>query len=132
MADVVVTAEVNDHVMPSFNLMKEQRIRHLPVVEDNQLVGMISDRDLRRTHGREIAVNLAREEPDLDSTYHATIGEVMGRHVEAIDPLSTLAHAAGRMVHCKIGALPVTKQDLLHGIITETDLLKAFVCSTGG
>lgn len=127
MAAAVVTAEPTDHVMPSFNLMKEQQIRHLPIVGDGKLMGLISDRDLRRSYGREIAVNLAKDEPDPETPYHTNLEDVMSRHLETIDSLATLAQAASRMVHCKIGALPVTKQDGLLGIITETDLLRAFV-----
>ena len=127
MAEVVVTAQLADHVMPSFNLMKEQQIRHLPIVEGDKLVGLISDRDLRRSYGREIAVNLARDEPDPEHPYHSTLEDVMSRRVETVDRHTTLAQAARRMVHFKIGALPVTDQGSLLGIITESDLLQVIV-----
>lgn len=127
MADGIVTASLTDRVMPSFKLMQEEQIRHLPIVDGGKLVGLISDRDLRRSYGREIAVNLARDEPDPEQPYHSTLEDVMSRRVETIDRLATLAQAASRMVHCKIGAMPVTKQGDLQGIITETDLLRVFV-----
>jgi CBS domain-containing protein len=127
MAAAVVTAKLTDHVLPSFNLMKERQIRHLPIVDGDKLVGLISDRDLRRSYGKEIAVNLARDEPDPKHPYHLKLEDVMSRRVETVGRHTTLAHAASRMVHCKIGALPVTDRDDLLGIITETDLLRVFV-----
>lgn len=127
MADALVTASTTDLVMPSFNLMKERQIRHLPVVDGDKLVGLISDRDLRRSYGREIAVNLARDEPEPEQPYQSTLEEVMSRRIETVERHTTLAHAASRMVNCKIGALPVTDRGNLVGIITETDLLRVFV-----
>jgi len=127
MADGLVTAKVTDHVLPSFNLMKERQIRHLPIVDGDKLVGLISDRDLRRSYGKEIAVNLARDEPNPEQPIHLKLEDVMSRRIETVERHATLAHAASRMVHCKIGALPVTDRDNLLGIITETDLLRVFV-----
>jgi len=127
MARTVVTGKPSDHVMPSFHLMKEKHIRHLPIIDGGKLVGLISERDLRRTYGKEIAANLARDEPSLELAIHYSLRDAMSRNVETISEEATLAEAAARMVKGKIGALPVTDQDNLLGIITETDLLKVFV-----
>lgn len=126
MSEVVVTAEPTDHVMPSFHLMSEKGIRHLPVVDGGKLVGLTSDRDLRRSYGREVAVNLARDNPEPEQPYQATLADGMSRRVETIGRLATLSQAASRMVTCKIGALPVTDCEQLCGIITATDLLEVF------
>ena len=125
MSEAVVTAKPTDLVMPSFELMQQKQIRHLPIVEGGKLVGLISDRDLRRSQGREIALNLARDEPDQEM--RSALGDVMSRRVETVARLTSLAHAASRMVTCKIGALPVTEHEELLGIITETDFLRVFV-----
>jgi CBS domain-containing protein len=127
MSKTVVTGKPTDHVMPTFHLMKEKHIRHLPIMEGGKLVGLISERDLRRTYGKEIAANLARDEPNLDLPIHYSLGDAMSRIVQTIDQKSTLAEAARRMVVGKIGALLVTENEDLLGIITETDLLRAFV-----
>lgn len=127
MSSALVTAKPTDHVMPSFNTMKQKKIRHLPIIDEGKLVGLISDGDLRRSYGREIAVNLAREEPNPDTLYHSTLEDSMSQQLETISPRATLVDAATRMVSGRFGALPVTENDKLLGIITETDLLRALV-----
>lgn len=127
MSKAVLVGHPTDQVMASYERMQKQRIRHFPIVKHGELVGLISDRDLRRSHGREIAVNLARNKSDPEQAYHATLADCLSRHVETVDRQATLAQAASRMVQCKIGALPVVEAGTLNGIITETDLLKAFV-----
>jgi len=132
MTETVVTAKLTDHVLPSFNLMKERQIRHMPVMDGDKLAGLISDRDLRRSYGQEIALNLARDTPDSEQPKQFTLEDCMSRTIEKVDRHATLAHAASRMVHCKIGALPVTDRDDLIGIITETDLLRVFAQHSNG
>jgi acetoin utilization protein AcuB len=127
MSNVVITAKPTDHVLPTFRVMQENNIRHLPIVDGDGLEGLISDRDLRRSYGREIAVNLAKDDLDPEVIYHSTLEDAMSRRIETIDRFSTLAQSARRMLDCKIGALPVTAQGKLLGIITETDLLEVLV-----
>ena len=127
MSDAVITAKPTDHVMPTFRVMQENKIRHLPIVDGDGLVGLISDRDLRRSYGREIAVNLAKDDLEPEALYQFTLEDVMSRRVETMDRFATLAQSARRMVDCKIGALPVTAQEKLLGIIAETDLLELLV-----
>lgn len=107
--------------------MKEKQIRHLPIVDEGKLVGLISERDLRRSYGKEIAVNLARDEPNLEMPYHYTLKDAMSYKVETTNGDASLVQATCRMLNFKIGALPVTEGDQLVGIITETDLLRVFV-----
>lgn len=124
MSEVVITAKPTDQVLPSFHLLQENQIRHLPILDGDELVGLISDRDLRRSYGRELAVNLAREEADPKTLAQFTLEDDMSRRIETTERFATLAQAAKRMVDCKIGALPVTGHGKLLGIITETDLLR--------
>jgi len=95
-------------------LLDQYRIRHLPVVEEGRLVGIITDRDLRS------AASAA-------SLEQGTVGEAMTRNVITVAPETPVQEAAKLMVSHRIGGLPVLKGGALVGIITETDLLKAFV-----
>ncbi len=127
MSDVVISALPTDHVMPSFHVMQENGIRHLPVLDGDALVGLISDRDLRRSYGKEIAVNLARNHPPVEDAYHAALADFMSRDLITARPSDTLADVARLLVEHRIGAVPVTDGTRLRGIITETDLLQVLV-----
>lgn len=129
MSPVVVSAKPSDTAITAFRQMKEHSIRHLPVTDRGTIVGLVSDRDLRRAYGREIALNLSQQQPEPGKLYHATLEEVMSRHIQTCGQGDTLASAADRMVRYKIGALPVIEDGDLLGMITEIDLLEAFVAA---
>lgn len=91
--------------------MRMSRIRHLPVLdEEDNLIGLVSDRDLYLGWSRG---------PD------ATVAEVMSRNLQFTHPETSARDAAERMLHDKIGCLPVLDDDKnLVGILTETDYLE--------
>lgn len=104
--------------------MLQRQIRHLPVVEHDALVGIISDRDLRT-----VLPSPAMRLPVWEINYHldtVSVGEVMTRIVFAVAPDTTVASAARRMLSCKIGALPVMENARVVGILTRSDILRAF------
>jgi CBS domain-containing protein len=92
-------------------LMRSTGYRHLPVVvEGTRLVGIVSDRDLRR------AVGVGRH---LD----LPVDEIVTRETLAVAPHATLSQAARVMADRKISSLPVMEQDELVGILTLSDVL---------
>lgn len=107
--------------------MLKERIRHLLVVEDGRLVGIVTDRDIR--------LNLPSQATSLsmwEVNYllaKLTVGKVMTKGVIITGPDQEAADAARLMLEHKIGALPVLDGDRLVGIITETDVLRAFARS---
>jgi CBS domain-containing protein len=102
--------------------MADARIRHLVVVEDSRVVGIITDRDIR--------LNLPSPATSLSVweinalLARLTVGEVMSRSVLVVDSARSAAEAARIMVDHKIGALPVVDGGRLVGIVTESDFLR--------
>lgn len=114
MVTEVVTIGPDQPAIRAYQLMRDRRFRHLPVVAEGRLVGVVSERDLRPVL---LSPGLAE----------ATVGEVMVESPITIAPEAQVEEAARLLVTRKIGCLPVVAGDDLVGIVTETDLLSVFV-----
>lgn len=120
-----ITVNPDLSVIDARALMTRERIRHLLVTRGEHLVGIITDRDIR--------LNLPSPATSLsvwELNYllaRLTVGEVMTRAVITVDPDRDAREAARLMLDHKIGALPVLDAGRLVGILTETDVLRAFV-----
>src|SRR5206468_6713016 len=97
-------------------VLNHKGVRHVPVVEDGQLVGIISDRDIKSA----LALSLG---PGGAEAYR-TASQIMTRHPITIAPMFPVEEAARVMVTNRISALPVVEGARLVGIVTETDLLQ--------
>jgi len=106
-------------------LLRRRGIRHLPVVDGESLVGIISDRDLKGSMAS-VATGPAGGE-----IYRLTAGDIMTRKVLTTAPMFPVEEAARIMAMEKISALPVTEAERLVGLVTETDLLLLFVRAMG-
>lgn len=104
-------------------LMAGRRIRHLPVIDAGQLVGILSDRDVRSVQPSP-ATSFAHGEIRflLDKL---RVSEVMTRSVITVGPDEPLAEAVRLMLDNKIGSVPVVAEGRLVGILTEVDLMRA-------
>jgi len=123
MKSPVLTVGPEATLEEAFNFLLEKGIRHLPVVEEGRLVGIVTDRDIRlATSG------LNPKGPCPGST---PVREVMTRGVVTADPLDPVEEAARVMRERKIGCLPVLEEELLVGIVTGIDLLDALLKLTG-
>ena len=120
---VTVTKEAT--LAQARELLHSHRIRHLPVVERERLLGILTDRDIRQASPS----SAAGISPDRTVAFLAQIPvtEAMVRDVRTVSPYTTLEEAARLMIEHKIGCLPVTEADRLVGIITETDILGVLV-----
>lgn len=95
----------------AIQLMLWREVRHLPVLDEGRLVGLISERDLLRLQ--------AAGEVGTDTR----VGEVMVRPVEHIHPDAEVADAAADMATRNLGCMPVVDAGELVGILTRTDVL---------
>lgn len=118
LTSISIDTKLND----AYSLMQKQNIRHLPVVEDNKLVGIVTDRDLRLSTSR-----LAKHpfEPD------EAVKQIMSHPVKTIHPSDPIESAAQLMRESKIGCLPVVESSQLVGMVTITDMLDALLLLTG-
>lgn len=127
MKDTLITVSPETPVFEARQLMQKQQIRHLLVTEHGRLVGVCTDRDIR--------LNLPSPATSLsvwEVNYllaRLTIGQVMTKTVITVAPDRDAREAARLMLDHRIGALPVTENDKLIGILTETDLLRAFAAT---
>ncbi|HUM16366.1 MAG TPA: CBS and ACT domain-containing protein [Candidatus Nitrosotalea sp.] len=110
-------------------LLQRRGFRHVPIVDSGKLVGIVSDRDVKQSM---TSAALMTEGPErarlLDEL---TAGQIMTRRVTTIGPTDGVEEAARLMATRKISALPVTEDDRLLGIVTETDVLHLFVRALG-
>jgi acetoin utilization protein AcuB len=119
-----VTIPPNLSVHEAHALMQQRQVRHLPVLQDGCLVGMVSDRDIRLVLPSP-ATSLAVWEIRylLDKL---TVGDMMTRGVMTTAPDCLMTEAVGRMLGHRVGALPVVADRRVVGILTRTDVLRAF------
>lgn len=124
MTQKVISVKPDLGVRAAFFLMKEHSIRHLPVVDDdNKLIGIVSDRELRRPNWVDEAVDIAHPYY-LDDELN--VGDVMVRNVHVIHTYDTLRKAVKVLLENNIGAAPVLdKPGELVGMLSAVDLLRA-------
>jgi acetoin utilization protein AcuB len=109
-------------------IMAHHRFRHLPVVREDRLVGIVTRTDLLRGQAIDPFSSAAAEDP----TAQRLVRAVMASPVVTTGPATPLEDAARLMVERKIGALPVVRDTgSLVGILTEADTLRALIDSLG-
>ena len=121
MTHEVATLERNDRLSTADNVMRLGRIRHMPVLEDGNLIGLVTQRDLfRGALLKALGYGSKAEQTMLDTL---AVKEVMATDLVMIAPDATLQEAAGTMIERKIGCLPVVENEKLVGILTEGDFV---------
>jgi CBS domain-containing protein len=118
-----VSLEATDKLDFAEQVMSLGRIRHLPVLAQGRLVGIVSSRDLLAASFSKV-LEFAR---DRRKSFLSTIdvAEVMARDVQTVTPETTLEEAARLLLRHKIGSLVVTKSDGSPvGLITDSDLIR--------
>jgi len=124
-----VSVNRSDTLHHALRTLETWKIRHLPVVEGDRLVGIVSDRDLKKAAPSPFDRDTAEEFVRFTSA--VTVKEVMSKEVVTTSPHCPIEEAAALMFEKRIGALPVVQEGRLVGIITETDVLEALVEAMG-
>jgi acetoin utilization protein AcuB len=102
--------------------LRSRRIRHLPIVEHGRLIGIVTDRDVKRALPS-LLEGTTQEEHDrlLSST---AVSRIMTREPVTTTPMTKLKDALTLMIENRYGGLPVLDGNRLCGIVTENDLLR--------
>ena len=123
MTRKVITLSPMDTVRDAQRILVENRIHHLPVVEGEELAGIVSDTDLRKWLLREETV----DEKGTISQRIGLVGEIMTRDVITMSPGDTIEDALLVLHRRRFGALPVVDGKKLVGIVTKADVLATFI-----
>ena len=126
MTRKLLTVSPEDTVETAVQCLRQRGVRHLLVLDQGELVGILSDRDIKRALQPEQTKK--KKVLGLGGLYFLLepilVREIMTKDPLTIDPGTTAQEAAAIMIKNKFGALPVAKNGRLLGILTETDLLR--------
>lgn len=116
------TAEAATSVRAVMRRLIDLDVRHIPIVDDGALVGIVSDRDLREVTSRLVAEGETR----LDRVLDRPVADIMSADVVSVNPETDLEEVVDLMIEHKVGALPVVSPgDELVGIVSYVDVLRA-------
>ena len=129
MTRKVVYISPNTTIAHAADMMREQKLHRLPVIENDQLVGLVTEGTIAEASPSK-ATSLSIYEMNylLNKT---KVGDVMIRDVVTISQFATLEDATYLMLKNKIGILPVVDNEQLYGVITDRDIFKAFLEVSG-
>lgn len=124
MTRKVIVLSVEDNLQKVLEAMDKFHIRHVPVMDGEKLVGIVSQRDMLAM----MTTRLNRSDAEVtkeDSFYERTfVINAMTKDPMAVTPETTLREAAKILLENRFGGLPVVSEGKLVGVITETDLLR--------
>ena len=131
MSPKVLTLQPSDSISTAIHLMKEKRIRRIPIVNGGgKLVGIVSDRDLKDVSpSRATTLDIWELHAVLDKL---KIGDIMTKKPVTVPPETPIERAAQLMLEKRVEGLPVVDaKGTLVGILTEGDIFRALVDITG-
>jgi acetoin utilization protein AcuB len=123
MTKSVLTIKPHDTLKQAREVMTKHRVNQLPVVGDDKVVGIVTDRDIRDAYPSSMRLMRGKEIDEFADSY--TVEEVMTYNVITISPDASLREAAQRVRKQRFGAVPIVDHGKLVGIITRSDLLDA-------
>ncbi len=125
MSKNVVKITLTDNLTKAESLFKKHNIRHIPVVQGNKILGILSYTDLLRIS----FADAVDDEEGVDVTVYNmfTIEQVMSKNLVKVSPDTTIKETAEILASREFHALPVCEGDLLVGIVTTTDLIKYLI-----
>ncbi|MSP37330.1 MAG: CBS domain-containing protein [Deltaproteobacteria bacterium] len=121
MSTGVLAVETFDSIAIARQLMAKHRINQLPVLDDDRLIGIVTDRDIRDAYPTSMMID--RTEAIDEFAEKVTVEEVMTRDIFIVRPETPLLQAVALLRKHRIGSLPVVRDEQLEGIITRSDIL---------
>jgi acetoin utilization protein AcuB len=125
MSKSVVALKRGDNLERAEMLFNKHRIKHIPVVSSDVIIGMLSYSDLLKISFAETT----KDEHDVNTVVYNsfTIEQVMSKHIVTINSDTTIKEAATILAEREFHALPVVDNGVLVGIVTTTDLLNYYI-----
>lgn len=122
MTKNVITLNTNDSLEHAEQLFKSNHIRHIPVVADKNIIGMLSYTDLLRIS---FADAVDDNEAYVDTIVYNmfTIEQVMAKNIVSVTPTATIKEVAELLAQKEFHAIPIVENEKLVGIVTTTDLI---------
>ncbi|MGO4822706.1 MULTISPECIES: CBS domain-containing protein [unclassified Flavobacterium] len=126
MSKNIIKLNLSDDLTKAEKLFKEHKIRHIPVINKEEIVGLLSYTDLLRVSYADAADS---DEENVESVVFNmfSLAQVMVKEVVVINPETTIKEAAEILSKNEFHALPVCKDKVLIGIVTTTDLIKYLI-----
>ena len=123
MSKDLITLGLNDNLYKAEKLFKESHIRHIPVVVDEHIIGMLSLSDLKRISFLDA---YDANEVQIDNAIYnmLSVEQIMVKNPIKVDVNTTIKSVAEILSKNEFHALPVVDNDILVGIVTTTDLLE--------
>jgi acetoin utilization protein AcuB len=130
MSRNVIRIDVNEPMSRAIKLMRQYKIRSLPVVKNDKLVGIITNGDIKKASASEANTLEIHELAYLID--QIKVGEIMTKNVITISPLLTIDEAAEIFFKNNISCAPVMDENKdIIGMLTKTDILKVLISLTG-
>ena len=125
MTTELIQLNVSDDLYKAEKLFKKHKIRHLPVVNNKKIVGILSYTDLMRISYADV---IDEDDDTVESIVYDmfTVPQVMMNKPVVVSPNTTVKEVAEILSIREFHALPVVENDVLVGIVTTTDLIKYF------
>jgi CBS domain-containing protein len=121
MTTEVVSVQETDTLLDAAMIFARSTLRHLPVLRDKKVVGIITQRDLKSfAPGLLSGVTPQQYQQVMETT---SISRVMARDVHTVRPDQGVVEAVDLLYNHRIGCLPVVENGELSGIVTTTDML---------
>lgn len=121
MTESVLAVETYDSIAIARQLMAKHRVNQLPVMDNDILVGIVTDRDIRDAYPTSLMIDRTEEIDRFADK--VTVETVMTHDVFIVRPETPLMSAVALLRRHRIGSLPVIKDKNLVGIITRSDIL---------
>jgi acetoin utilization protein AcuB len=129
MSRNVITVDADDPMTKAINLMKEHKINRLPVMKKGELVGIVTDGDIKRASASDATALEIHELLYLISKI--AVAEIMTPRPTTVPPDYTVEEVAMILKEKGISGAPVTDQGRLVGVITQNDLFDVLISLTG-
>lgn len=127
MTSQVVTVDVQSTLADVEHIMKKKHIRHIPIVDEGNIIGIVSLTDLQRlSYTSSFAEVEEGQEEEVPIYNLLTLDQVMVRNPFCIQKNATVGDACDVLLKMDFHALPVVDGKALMGIVTTTDLLRYF------